>query len=123
MFSAGKKPIDRPFLRYVAEQLPDTIGIADTIEAEDGCTSGRRREKRDQRAERGALTRAVRPQKAEDFTGLDLEGKIPDGVMAVVGFGQMGDIDGDGPIHHPQPFAPWWSCIKNWMRSLRRRAC
>ena len=58
----------------IADRTPHAaIGIAHTIQAEDRGTAGRRREKGNQCAQRGAFTGAVRPQETENFAGIDLE--------------------------------------------------
>ena len=106
MLSPGEKPVDGPFLRHITNQLSHAIGMLHAVETEYRRLSGCGREKSDQCAERGALAGAVRTEQAEDFAGVDLKGDVGDGVMTVIRFRQMGDIDRNRPVHHPQPFAP-----------------
>ena len=63
-------------------------------------------QKGDERAERRAFAGAVRPQQAEDFTGIDMKRQVLDGLMTVVALGKVTDIDGNRAVQYSQPFAP-----------------
>ena len=65
MFPAGQEPVDGPFLRHIADCLPDTVRILHRIEAENFGRSGRGIEQGDQNSQRGALARAVRTEQTE----------------------------------------------------------
>ena len=106
VFPAGEKAVDGPLLRHIADESADNIRFANRIVTQDASRARRRRQQRDERPERGAFPRPIRPQQTENLACINLKRQLGDGCMAIIGFREPGHLDRNGAIHQPQPFAP-----------------
>ena len=98
------------------------IRLAHSVMAEDGGAAGGRVEERDECTEGRAFPRAIGSQQAKNLACIDLEGNVIDSLVAVVGFAEPTDVDGDRAIHYSQSFVRCGSNSINWIRSFSRPA-
>ena len=99
VFTPGQKPIDRPFLRDISNEGPDSVRFTHSVVPHHGGRSRSGVQQRNQGAQSCALPRAVRSQQAENLSGVDREREVIDSFMAVIDFTETVDVDSDRTIH------------------------
>ena len=79
VFGDAHVVIERDVFRHVAEMRARLERLLENVEAGDRGAAGSRRHETGENAHRGALARAVRPEKAHDLALADFEIQILDG--------------------------------------------
>src|SRR3954452_21106883 len=90
VLASGHEAIEIGILDDAADAAHRIFELIPLIETADGDVAGRRLDETDQHPDRGGLPGSVRPEEAEDFAALQLEGNVIDDRFVANDFREIG---------------------------------
>ncbi len=96
--ATGQAVVEGELARNVADPAVDPDRVDARFDAEDKGSAARRADQVEDRADRGRLARAVRPEEAEHLALADLEVDIGDTEVAAVVLGELLGLDDGGHV-------------------------